>query len=161
LAEAPAADAPDPRRLGTLVHRLLEHDAIGVGLDEPALRQLAHRLLSTNDGLKAADSRRLVDAAVRAIGQMANNQGLARLLQGPRWHEVPVIYNDGHTLWRGALDALVVTNEQQRLVLEFKTGRLQPAHEVQLALYVATVSALVPDASVTGRLVGLPPLGQG
>ena len=34
----PLVDAPDPRRLGTLVHRLLEHDALGGALDAAALR---------------------------------------------------------------------------------------------------------------------------
>ncbi len=49
----------------------------------------------------------LVDAALRLIGQMAQNEALAASLSGPRWHEVPLAYHDGQRIWRGALDALV------------------------------------------------------
>ncbi len=152
LPEA-VVDAPDPRRLGTLVHRLLEHDALGGNLDEAALRQLADRLLGGDDRRSTTGPQRLIDAALLVIGQMAQNEALAGSLSGPRWHEVPLAYHDGHRIWRGALDALVAAGPGQCEVLEFKTGRPRPAHEEQLALYVAAIAALAPDLEVSGRVV--------
>ncbi len=151
----PIADAPDPRRLGTLVHRLLEHDALGGGLDAEGLRHLAERLLDGSDRRGIANPRRLVDAALLIVAQMARNETLAGGLSGPRWHEVPLAYHDGQRIWRGALDALVAPGPGRREVLEFKTGSPRVAHEEQLALYVAAIAALDPGLRVSGRVVYL------
>ena len=156
-----AVDAPDPRRLGTLVHRLLEHDALAGGLAEAALRHLAERLLGGDDRRGATGPRRLVDAALRVVGQMANNQALVTRLSGQRWHEVPVAYNDGRRIWRGALDALMAAGPGQLEVLEFKTGRPQPAHEAQLDLYVAAIAAMAPGVEVSGQVIYLQSADQG
>ena len=147
------ADAPDARRLGTLVHRLLEHDALG--LDHAALTRLAARLLVGDDWLTRMDRDRLVSAAVDVIGQMAQNKDLATRLSGRRWHEVPLAFHDGQRLWRGVLDALVAVGPGAQEVLEFKTGHTQPGHAVQLALYVAAVAALDPGVEVLGQVVYL------
>jgi hypothetical protein len=40
-------------------------------------------------------------------------------------------------------------------VLEFKTGRPQRAHEAQLALYVAAMTAIASGVKVSGQLVYL------
>ena len=145
--------APDARRLGTLVHRLLEHDALG--LDQPALELLAARLIVGGDRLTSIDRASLVSAAVDVIGQMAQNKDLAARLSRRRWHEVPLAFHDGQRLWRGVLDALVAVGPGTQEVLEFKTGRAQPGHEVQLALYVAAVAALAPGVEVIGQVVYL------
>jgi RecB family exonuclease len=76
-------------------------------------------------------------------------------LSGQRWHEVPLAYNDGQRIWRGTLDALVASDPERLEVLEFKTGRPHRAHEAQLALYVAAVTALKPGVEVSGQLVYL------
>ena len=99
--------APDARRLGTLVHRLLEHDALG--LDQPALKLLAARLIVGGDRRTSIDRASLVSAAVDVIGQMAQNKDLATRLSGRRWHEVPLAFHDGQRLWRGVVDALVAS----------------------------------------------------
>jgi ATP-dependent helicase/nuclease subunit A len=150
-----AVAAPDPRRVGTLVHRLLEHDALDGSLDEETLRHLAGRLLGGDDRRGVADPQRLIEAALKAIGQMANNPELLVSLSGRRWHEVPMVYNDGQRIWRGALDALVAPDPQRLDVFEFKTGRPQRAHETQLALYVAAMAAIAPGIEVSGQLVYL------
>jgi len=155
------AAAPDPRRLGTLVHRLLEHDALDGSLDEAALRHLAERLLGGDDRRGVADPQRLIEAALQVIGQIANNPELLARLGGQRWHEVPVAYNDGQRIWRGALDALVASDPQRLEVLEFKTGRPQRAHETQLALYVAAMAIVAPGIEVRGQLVYLPSADEG
>ena len=154
-----AVDAPDPRRLGTLVHRLLEHDALAGGLAEAALRHLAERLRGGDEGARHLDG--LVDAALRVVGQMANNQALVTRLRGQRWHEVPVAYNDGHRIWRGTIDALMAAGPGQLEVLEFKTGRPQPAHGAQLDLYVAAIAAIVPGVEVSGQVIYVQSADQG
>jgi len=160
-APAWAVDAPDPRRLGTLVHRLLEHDALDGRVEDTALRHLAERLLGGDDRRGAADPERLIAAALQAVGQMANNRALVARLRAQRWHEVPLAFNDGQRIWRGTLDALVASNLQRLEVLEFKTGRPQRAHEAQLALYVAAMAAISPGLEVTGQLVYLQSADQG
>ena len=156
-----ASADPDPRRLGTLVHRLLEHDALDGSLDEATLRLRAERLLGSDDRQGVADPQRLIEAAVKAIGQMANHSGLLARLRGRRWHEVPLAYNDGQRIWRGTLDALVAPEPRRLEVFEFKTGRPQKAHETQLALYVAAMTAVAPDIEVSGRLVYLSSADEG
>jgi ATP-dependent helicase/nuclease subunit A len=154
-------DRPDPRRLGTLVHRLLEHDALNPPQDAGALEQVAERLASREGWGGDAERQALVAAALQSIGQMAKNKALVERLTGPRWHEVPVAFHDGQRIWRGTLDALVASHAGQREVLEFKTGRPHAAHAAQLALYVAAIAALPPEGPVTGRVVYLSSSGQG
>jgi ATP-dependent helicase/nuclease subunit A len=156
-----AADGPDPRRLGTLVHGLLEHGALDDDVEGGALEQLAERLLDRDDWRSGTERQALVTAALRAIGQMAKNRRLVAELTGARWHEVPVAFHDGQRIWRGTLDALVARADRPRAVLEFKTGRPHPAHDAQLALYVAAISALAPGLPVTGRVVYLSRASQG
>ena len=156
-----AGDAPDPRRLGTLVHRLLEHNALEGNLDEAARRRLAEVLLGRDNRRGTADPDRLIEAALQLVGQMANNRALVACLSGQRWHEVPLAYHDGQRIWRGTLDALVASNPQRLEVLEFKTGRPQRAHETQLALYMAATAAITDGLEVTGQLVYLQSAEQG
>ena len=54
---------------------------------------------------------------------------------------------------RGTIDCLVRADDGSVTVVEFKTGRPRASHQSQLDIYVEAVRALVPDASVTGRLV--------
>jgi RecB family endonuclease NucS len=50
------------------------------------------------------------------------------------------------------VDCLVPDGDRV-LVLEFKTGRAQPAHRRQLALYVDAVRDMLAGTQVTGQLV--------
>jgi ATP-dependent helicase/nuclease subunit A len=120
---------PDARQLGTLVHRLLELGPSASGA-EGEIEELAARLAGLG-------------------GQWLRQAGPAA-----RWHEVPIGFHDGTTVWRGALDALVEEPDRLRVV-EFKTGRRRPSHEAQLALYVAAIRAIFPGREVEGELVYL------
>ena len=70
-----------------------------------------------------------------------------------RRHEVPfsLLATDGSIL-RGVIDC-VVKHDQGIDVIEFKTGRPQPDHERQLAVYVEAAQALFSEFHVTGRLI--------
>jgi ATP-dependent helicase/nuclease subunit A len=149
MRRAPAS----ARHLGTLVHRLLEHRAFDA-TNESRRRELAARL----SGLIGADrpeQAALVEPALEFIAALRRDERLmARLGRQPAWHEVPLVLREGTSVWRGAADA-VVRPEGLGVaeVFEFKTGRPQAAHEAQLALYVAAIRAILPDAEVTGNLV--------
>ena len=64
---------------------------------------------------------------------------------------VPVVFHDGAIIWRGTLDLLVHFASGLHVV-EFKTGRPQPAHEAQLRLYVAAMEAIGGQVPVTGEV---------
>ena len=53
-----ADDRPDPRRLGTLVHRLLEHDALNPSQAPRRSRQVAQRLASREEWARRTPSAR-------------------------------------------------------------------------------------------------------
>jgi ATP-dependent helicase/nuclease subunit A len=120
---------PDARQLGTEVHQLLERGA--GGQVEGTIEDLAARLAG------------VAEQRLRAQGRT------------PRWHEVPVVFHDGSTLWRGTIDALVEEPGGGLTVLEFKTGGERTSHAAQLAVYLAAVKALLPGREVSGELVYL------
>jgi ATP-dependent exoDNAse (exonuclease V) beta subunit len=53
---------------------------------------------------------------------------------------------------RGTIDCLIASNDQVT-VLEFKTGRRRPEHQVQADVYHAAAQALFPALTVDTRLV--------
>jgi len=143
------------RRLGTLVHSLLQHGALDERLEgEDGRRRLAQRLAILAGFGTGADQAALVEAALAVVDRLARDVSLVRRLQErPAWHEVPVLLREGNTLWRGAVDAIVVPGGSSAEVFEFKTGRPQPSHGAQLALYVAAVKAVLREVPVAGELV--------
>ena len=145
-----APSGRDPRLVGTRIHQWLEQGA--AALDESALIRLGD-LLSDDGGQPTAppDVRDLV-ARLQSDRRLA-----AWLRESDRWHEVPVAFHDGTVIWRGTVD-MVVHLASGMHVVEFKTGRPRPAHDQQLRLYVAAVTAINRDVAVTGEVyyVGLP-----
>jgi ATP-dependent helicase/nuclease subunit A len=121
---------PRDRRLGTLVHRLLEHGASGLG-ESGEIEQLATRLAGVG-------------------GQKLQSMGPT-----PRWHEVPVAFHDGATIWRGVVDAIVEEPDGTIRVLEFKTGQPRASDAEQLSLYVAAIRTFLVGRHVEGELVYL------
>jgi ATP-dependent helicase/nuclease subunit A len=149
------ADPRTSRALGSLVHRLLERQEAVKSDDPKALEALAERLLRGDDR-RGADPSALAAAAARLVRGMAENAAAKAALTGRRrWHEVPLVLHQDGVRWRGAADAIVEHEDGQVEVVEFKTGKPDPAHELQLALYLTAVRALLPGADVVGRLVYL------
>ena len=56
---------------------------------------------------------------------------------------------------RGVIDCVVTRPDGRLIVLEFKTGPAQPAHQIQLDAYVEAVRSMYPEREVEGRLVYL------
>ena len=86
---------------------------------QPALEATGRSACSAASDRRAAADRDRTGRRRRGmlIGQMAQNEALAARLSGPRWHEVPLAFNDGRRLWRGALDALVAVGPGLQEVL--------------------------------------------
>ena len=146
--------AADPQRVGTLVHRLLERDAVRGRTLEDALA-LA-RALDAVSGSVVGDPDRVVEAATSLVHRLLADPELgARLSLEPRWHEVPVVLRDATRILRGAADLVVQQAPGRFEVLEFKTGRAHPSHERQLQLYVEAISSVTAGSAVTGRLIYL------
>jgi RecB family exonuclease len=59
---------------------------------------------------------------------------------------------DGRIL-RGTVDCLVETAPGHLTLLEFKTGRERPEHQMQLELYAQAMRQVFPDALIDTRLV--------
>ena len=152
--EAPAS--VDPRRLGTLVHRLVERGAVREISSGADIDALARRLAAGGTWVDPSSHAALLAAAAGLLRQLAADEELAgRLADLPRWHEVPVVLREPERIWRGAADVVVDVGGGRLEVLEFKTGRPRPDHEAQLQLYVAAIASLAPSSAVGGRLVYL------
>ncbi len=151
---APLLD--DELVIGRAVHRLL-----ACGEARAAASTLRARVLADLDADERAalgDPEACADAAVGLALEVWRDPALRRLLESPAArYEVPVVLRqeaDGGRvrLVRGTIDC-VVPDGDRLVVLEFKTGRAQPAHHRQLEAYVEAVRAMRPGVPVEGRLV--------
>jgi ATP-dependent helicase/nuclease subunit A len=149
----PRPDA-DARRIGLLVHRLLEQLAPAAAgaltVDGERFRQAAARLLDGDD--EAVRMRLQARAAAAAQALAAHPEARAVLQSGDRWHEVPLLFREADVVWSGAADIIGLT-DGRLTVLEWKTGEPADAHRVQLDRYVQALRSLSPDRLVEGALV--------
>ena len=143
-----AASATDAERvLGTLVHRLLQSNPTK---DVP---RAARALLRDEDMLSFDDAAAAIDTAVKTFRALSAREDVTALLaSGERLYEVPFsLTRNGSTL-RGAIDCLVIRDDDVTVV-EFKTGRKRAEHQEQLDVYVDAARELFPGARVSGRLI--------
>ena len=145
---APASNQGDrgdrgDRLVGTLVHRLLQH-MTDPGLVDTELALRAGRLLAAGEVIEG-ETEDLLLQAVRLFRQMAEQPGVAEVLgSGECLYEVPfsaVLDDFGGTVLRGVVDCVVVPAEGPLEVLEFKTGRPRPEHQVQADVYARAIGA--------------------
>jgi hypothetical protein len=116
----------------------------------------AAALLTVTERVDLADVGPTVDRAVRLFLAVWRDPDLAALFtRGTPHFEVPFSWFDpgrpGICL-RGAVDCLVQGPGGDVVVLEFKTGRPRPEHQVQLDLYVRAMTAVFPGVAVSGRV---------
>jgi RecB family exonuclease len=141
------------RLVGTLVHRLLQR----VGFADIAavnVRELAARLIRQNDIDESDDIDAIVDAAVAMYTAIRARPDIGALYEAGRaLHEVPFTMKiDGRVL-RGTVDCLVETAPRRFTLLEFKTGRPRPEHQVQVNLYLQAMNGTFPGAVIDAKLV--------
>jgi len=150
------ASAGSDRVVGTLVHRLVQLEGLGAG--EARLRAAAERLVGElaagADPRPVEEPAALAEAVVEAARALSAQPDVGQLYQsGDAFHEVPFSLRAGGRLVRGAIDCLIVTGTGSVTVLELKTGRPRPEHEVQLEVYRHAAETLFPGATVDARLV--------
>lgn len=150
-----AATHEDPRLIGTLVHRMLQRQLDPDG-DEAELVREAGALLSASERVDLADVVPTATQAVHLFRSMWSDAELSMLLRhGTPLFEVPFSYlppDQPGVCLRGAVDCLVQAADGSLVVLEFKTGRPRPEHQLQADLYVRAMRAAFPGTAVTSRI---------
>ena len=155
---APRADVPDGRLVGVLVHRLLQAASRG-HLERTDAGEVARSLITGEERALTPDLSRVIDEALAIYTRLLRQTEVAAVLDsGEVYAEVPfslpIEGPEGQPLiLRGVIDCMAVQPDGQIVVLEFKTGAKQAAHDEQLALYIRAARALFPDRAVHGRLV--------
>jgi ATP-dependent helicase/nuclease subunit A len=148
------------RSLGSLVHRLLARASVldCLPLDERtalAQKMFARELSSASVSPEAGSA--IVAAALAACESILQDPELATLFaHGDRFHELPFSCLDGKVTVRGKIDCLIRRGDGTIVIIEFKTGSPQRAHEIQLDLYVRAARSMFPNDVVEGRLIYLP-----
>jgi hypothetical protein len=151
VTNATGCAAVEEALTGVLVHRLFARAVEG---DGAALLSRAGRLLTVEERASVAEPETCVRAAVDIWVRLRSRPDVAELLAMPvRYHEVPFSIQEGHQIVRGTIDCLVRTLDGGLLVVEFKTGTIQPAHQAQLDAYVRAATAMFPGVRVEGRLI--------
>jgi ATP-dependent exoDNAse (exonuclease V) beta subunit len=155
----PRGEAQSGRLIGVLVHRLLQATSRRL-LRGTDARTVAGSLLTNEERALTQDLPRVIDEAVAIHTRLVGQADVSTLLEsGELYAEVPFSLSTESSssgqpvILRGVIDCVVVQPDGSVVVLEFKTGAKQAAHEAQLALYVRAVRALFPDRLVEGRLV--------
>jgi len=140
---------------GRAVHRLLAHE--DAHDHEATLRARVMADLDPDERLAVVDAGAFADDVLALVRDVWRDEPLrTALASADARFEVPIVFRhetEGTVrLVRGTMDCLVPVGDQL-LVLEFKTGRPQPAHRRQLDLYVDAVRAMRPGTRVGGRLI--------
>jgi len=154
----PAAAEPENRVVGAIVHRLFQwSSSLPPEATHDRAVEFARTLVRPDDLAGVRDARTLATRAVDAWRSMRDRQDVTQLLGGgDRLHEVPfsmVVNEEPRRILRGSIDCLVRRPDGSVTVVEFKTGRPKPEHEIQLGLYVRAAQAMYPGSTVDGRLV--------
>jgi len=155
-AEAPVAGVTEAgasdRIVGTLVHRLLQRVPITAPLDDHALGRHLASMIQPEDIADHPDRAGLISHVLGAYRQLRDDVALRELYtSGTPLHEVPFTMRDGDRIVRGTIDCLVQRGNQLTVV-EFKTGRPRPEHQIQADLYIRAVRAAYPESTVDARV---------
>jgi ATP-dependent helicase/nuclease subunit A len=135
--------ARSSRRLGTLVHRLLERFGVRTDHDDAQLEAMAQRLIRTDERPDVADLQAFATAVVRTYRQLGSHPEV-KAISADALHEVPFTLRTEGGFVRGTIDCLYRRPDGTFVVLEFKTGRRQSEHQTQANLYREAVQALAP-----------------
>jgi ATP-dependent helicase/nuclease subunit A len=142
------------RLVGTLVHRLLQRRGLTPDLDEPALYRTVARCLRPNESTDVDDRTELFRQVTAAYTAFCHRPDIRDVYAtGEAMHEVPFTLVEDGRIVRGTIDCLVRTAVDRVTVLEFKTGRRRPEHDVQAEFYRRATQAVFPDAVVEARVV--------
>jgi ATP-dependent helicase/nuclease subunit A len=151
--------APSSKNLaGTLVHRLFERCGTGLGArtDVSGITDELARLLRDGEAAEAEDVDDVFARAREAYLGLCKQPALLQALEsGDAIFEVPFSVRpaSSQTILRGTFDCLVRRGDGGITILELKTGRPAPEHDLQLSMYLTAALALFPGTTVEGKLV--------
>jgi ATP-dependent helicase/nuclease subunit A len=157
-SDEPAVPVPlgaeSDRLVGSLVHRLLQREGLAADVSDAWIADRLASLVRVEESIAVADRDDLVRRAAAAYRAFSTHQELRALyLSGTAYHEIPFSMSVDDRIVRGTIDCLVRTPDGQIAVLEFKTGRRHPEHEVQTALYREAARSLFPGSRVVTQLL--------
>jgi ATP-dependent exoDNAse (exonuclease V) beta subunit len=113
--------------------------------------------VTSEERASLADAATAVARGVAAWIAMMRQPEVVQLLEsGERFYELPfsmLVSDAAPRIVRGNVDCLIRHPDGSMTVVEFKTGRPRPGHQVQLEAYVRAVQGLFPQAGVIGRLI--------
>ena len=152
-ARAGSGGSDSSRVLGTIVHRLVQRAGLGAGTPVEELRAEVLRSLHSEQIFDGDDEDRTAAAAVAAYLSLREHPDVRELYaSGDVLHEVPFTMRRDGRIVRGTMDCVVMSGGVVT-VLEFKTGRPRPEHELQAALYRDAAARLFPGTTVASRIV--------
>ena len=144
---------------GRLVHRLLQHDALRAPGAEGAPTGDDVLALMTPAERARPDCSTLAADAAAIYARARRSEEVVDLLRAECLFEVPfsmrrpASVTEGEAIVRGVIDWLCRWPDGRVTVVELKTGHPRPAHDRQLATYLAAARGLFPTATVEGRLL--------
>ena len=160
----PLEDPPEPRSasathgaaVGVLAHRLIPIRDRLAGRSREDQVSRAAALLRRDEIPPGGRADEIAAVALDACARLDAHEEIVQILhEGRAVYEVPFSRADERAIVRGAIDCVVSRPDGRMVVLEFKTGAAQPAHRIQLDMYVEAVRSMYPDRDVEGRLVYL------
>jgi ATP-dependent exoDNAse (exonuclease V) beta subunit len=146
------------RSLGTLVHRLFQHETSAT--DPAAVLQRAKQLQRDTDDVTGTEHDLAERAAAMYLAMRARPDVAEALTSGRTFYEVPFSFRVTSqteaqavdSIIRGQIDAVVVPPSGPVTVVEFKTGQPRPEHQNQVDIYRAALAAAWPGREVETRL---------
>jgi len=141
--------------VGTLVHRLFQRKP-AAHLDVVEIARLVPLLFRPDELTDVADRAALADHAAALFVTLRSKEDLQTLLAAGKCHyEVPfsaVTSDEPQSIVRGRLDCLVQHDDGGLTIVEFKTGRFRPEHEMQVTIYVNALRAAMPGTRIQARI---------
>ncbi len=150
------------RLVGVLVHQLLQqaarHErADGFAWSDATLRARIETAIRGAGDVDGGMTPQVVGRVAAAFAAFRENDEVRDLYaSGAALPEVPFTMRDGGRIVRGTVDCLILRSGgigDRVTILEFKTGRPSPEHEIQAGLYTRAVRAAYPSATVECRLI--------
>ncbi len=148
--------------LGDALHELLQLISNGrLTLEHPNLSKEITRLLR-RASLPPDRQQKLTHRIEEQLQRLARSPVWEIIKPQPNaYAELPIIYNDGKTIWTGRIDRLIVASDEVR-IYDYKTFPVKKTeivklkeeyHRAQLVHYARAVQELYPDKKVKTFLV--------
>ncbi len=149
--------------LGEVIHRLLELISLGkLTVDNTTLTKEIHRLFRLN-GIPKKKQTNFAREIKKQLHQLQKDPAIWNVVkpQENAFAELPIMFNDGKTIWTGRIDRLIITPHEVH-IYDYKTFPVKEKdiphlkdeyHSGQLIHYARACQELYPDKNVKTSLV--------